>query len=159
MTQPIERSKREPLFLCTEFPSNYVPCTVDCWKPKYIWAKKYALHVNYGRATVSIFLTIKYLITVKYWDFILHLTTKFHNLPHKTTQSPSRVSVTVCIFGGDSSQTPIFSLTKLSKNTWYPLIILHMKHINTLDFDDKSDRNWCFPQFLLWKLRDYIQRH
>ena len=70
MTQPIERSKREPLFLCTEFPSNYLPCTGDCWEPKYIWAKKKeALHANYRPATVSTFLTIKYLITLKYRDF------------------------------------------------------------------------------------------
>ena len=41
----------------------------------------------------------------------------------------------------------IFWLTKFSKHFWYPIIILHMKQTNVLDFDVKSDRNSCF--FLL----------
>ena len=38
---------------------------------------------------------------------------------------------------------------------FYPLVIIHMKHIDMLNFDDKSDRKWCF---FLWKLGDYIQQ-
>ena len=38
----------------------------------------------------------------------------------------------------------IFWLTKFSRNTLYPLAIIHMEHINVLDFDDKSERNLCF---------------
>ena len=46
------------------------------------------------------------------------------------TQSPSRVglSAPVCIFGGDSSHTPIFWLTKFSKTHWVSLNN-HMQHI------------------------------
>ena len=48
-------------------------------------------------------------------------------------------------FGGRSSHTPFFWLTKFSKNTCYFLIIIHMKCINVLDFDDRSDKNGVSP--------------
>ena len=31
------------------------------------------------------------------------------------------------------------------KNIVYPFVIIHMEHIDMLDFDDKPDRIWCFP--------------
>ena len=71
----------------------------------------------------------------------------------------ANVSATARLFGGDSSRTPFFWLAKCSEYTWYLFIIQHMQHINVLDFDDKSDRNWCakFMHFhsrkCIWKCR------
>ena len=36
------------------------------------------------------------------------------------------------------------------ENTLYLLEIIHMEHINVLDFDDKSERNLCFSLGNLW---------
>ena len=46
-------------------------------------------------------------------------------------------------------------IDKFQGNTLYPLAIIHMEHINVLDFDDKSERNLCFS---FGNLGDYIQR-
>ena len=51
------------------------------------------------------------------------------------------------VFGGDSSHTPFFDWQGFQGNTLYPLAIIHMEHINVLDFDDKSERNLCFWTF------------
>ena len=56
----------------------------------------------------------------------------------------ANVSATIRLFGGDSSHTPFFDWQRFQDNTLYPLAILHMEHINVLDFDDKSERNLCF---------------
>ena len=56
----------------------------------------------------------------------------------------AKVSATVRLFGGDSSHTPFFDWRSFQRNALYPLVIIHMEHINVLDFGDKSDRNWCF---------------
>ena len=55
-----------------------------------------------------------------------------------------KVSATVRLFGGDSSHTPFFGWQSFQENILYPLAIIHMEHINVLDFDDKSERNLCF---------------
>ena len=56
----------------------------------------------------------------------------------------ANVSATIRLFGGDSSHTPFFDWQRFQDNTLYPLAIIHMEHINVLDFDDKSERNLCF---------------
>ena len=56
----------------------------------------------------------------------------------------AKVSATVRLFGGDSSHTPFFDWQSFQENILYPLAIIHMEHINVLDFDDKSERNLCF---------------
>ena len=56
----------------------------------------------------------------------------------------ANVSATIRLFGGDSSHTPFFDWQSFQDNTLYPLAIIHMEHINVLDFDDKSVRNLCF---------------
>ena len=58
----------------------------------------------------------------------------------------AKVSATVRLFGGDSSHTPFFDWQSFQENTLYPLAIIHMEHINVLDFDDTytSERNLCF---------------
>ena len=56
----------------------------------------------------------------------------------------ANVSATIRLFGGDSSHTPFFDWQPFQDNTLYPLAIIHMEHINVLDFDDKSERNLCF---------------
>ena len=56
----------------------------------------------------------------------------------------AKVSATVRLFGGDSSHMPFFDWQSFQENTLYPLAIIHMEHINALDFDDKSERNLCF---------------
>ena len=56
----------------------------------------------------------------------------------------ANVSATVRLFGGDSSHTPFFYWQSFQGNTLHPLAIIHMKDINVLDFDDKSERNLCF---------------
>ena len=38
----------------------------------------------------------------------------------------------------------IFEWQSFQGNTLYPLAIIHMEHINVLDFEDKSERNLCF---------------
>ena len=40
-----------------------------------------------------------------------------------------------------------FDWQSFQGNTLYPLAIIHMEHINVLDFDDKSERNLCFWTF------------
>ena len=47
-------------------------------------------------------------------------------------------------FWGDSSHTPFLDWQSFQGNTLYPLAIIHMEHINVLDFEDKSERNLCF---------------
>ena len=37
-----------------------------------------------------------------------------------------------------------FDWQSFQGNTLYPLAIIHMEHINVLDYDDKSERNLCF---------------
>ena len=56
----------------------------------------------------------------------------------------ANVSATIRLFGGYSSHTPFFDWQRFQDNTLYPLTIIHMEHINVLDFDDKSERNLCF---------------
>ena len=56
----------------------------------------------------------------------------------------ANVSATVHLFGGDSSHTPFFLLAKFSRKHFDPKAIIHMEHINVLDFDEKSERNLCF---------------
>ena len=56
----------------------------------------------------------------------------------------AKVSATVRLFGGDSSHTPFFDWQSFQGNTLYPLAIIHMEHMNVLDFDDKSERKLCF---------------
>ena len=61
-----------------------------------------------------------------------------------TPNLQANVSATIRLFGGDSSHTPFFDWQRFQDNTLYPLAIIHMEHINVLDFDDKSERNLCF---------------
>ena len=65
--------------------------------------------------------------------------------PCWTTNLQANVSATIRLFGGDSSHTPFFDWQRFQDNTLYPLAIIHMEHINVLDFDDKFERNLCFP--------------
>ena len=44
----------------------------------------------------------------------------------------------------------IFDWRSFQENTLYPLAIIHVEHINVLDFDDKSERNLCFSFGNLW---------
>ena len=57
----------------------------------------------------------------------------------------AKVSATIRLFGGDSSHTPFFDWQSFQGNTLYPLAIIHMEHINVLDFYDKSEKNFPFP--------------
>ena len=47
-------------------------------------------------------------------------------------------------FGGKSSHTPEFWLTKFSQKTLHIFMTIHMSTYNLLNFNDKSQRNLCF---------------
>ena len=62
----------------------------------------------------------------------------------ESAQSPSKSLCHRSSFWRRFVTYAIFWLTEFSRNILYPLAIIHMEHINVLDFDDKSERNLCF---------------
>ena len=71
-------------------------------------------------------------------------TPRFNKVERGLYNLQAKVSATVRHFGGDSSHTPFFDCQGFQGNTLYPLAIIHMEHINVMDFDDKYERNLCF---------------
>ena len=106
-------------------------------------------------AFISLYQRIEHIYISQYvfiQDIIYTLGKKVVKPPLKTIKAmcielfnlQANVSATIRLFGGDSSHTPFFDWQRFQDNTLYPLAIIHMEHINVLDFDDKSERNLCF---------------
>ena len=130
----------------------------ECWIFRFICISQHPLlfHIKVkGQFLISSKYRLAPMVNYKLccWGYelimIRHLWCQEHDLPlvEKGESEDTISKQSLChhsLFWRQFVTYANFLLTKFSKNTWYLLINMHMKHINVLDFDDKSDRNCCF---------------